>query len=163
MATEGQIAALGKWLKVAVKEDIQFDMASGALARLHDASEKYNENKSMNKGIVSQTKKELINELRQAGYIIGDEDQTELKEEESLEFKTLNGAIKEQEEEPAGLPKHEQEIIDDVVTKLSACTRAAKAAVEQDYKDLELTDGEKARVRHAIAATLLIQASRGGL
>lgn len=165
MATEGQVVALGKWLKVAVKEDLQFEMASSALARLHEASKKYNENKSKNKGIVTATKKDIIKELRNSGYLIEDEDQKRINEK--TEAKTLNDTIKgqeeEPEEEPAGLPKHEQEIIGDIARKHKACTLAAKKSVDEDYKDLKLTDGEKSEARHAIAATLLIQAARGGL
>lgn len=67
------------------------------------------------------------------------------------------------EEEPAGLTKPKQELIDKAALNLSACTNAAKALVDQNYNDLHLTDGETAKIRHAIAATILIQASRGGL
>jgi len=175
MATEGQIAALSKWLKVAVSGELDFEIASSALARLHEASKKYNENKSKNKGIVTATKKEIIKELRNSGYLIEDEDQKRINEK--TEAKTLNDTIKgqeeEPEEEPAGLPKHEKEIIEDiarkqeiigeVAAKLSACTLAAKKSVEEDYNDLDLTDGEKCEARHAIAATILIQAKREGL
>lgn len=163
MATEGQIAALSNWLKVAVSEELQFDMASAALARLHEASEKYNEDKSKNKGIVSATKRAVIKELRQTGYLIEDEDQERI--EKKPEGQSLNGAIKQQEENEVWekMPKYEQSIIDEVAIKLSACTRAAKQSIENDYNDLMLTDDQHARMRKEIAATILIQATRGGL
>lgn len=173
MATEGQIAALGNWLKVAVSEELQFDMASSALARLHEASEKFNVNKGKNKGIVSATKKEIIKELRQTGYLIEDKDQERIEVERMPEGQALDGIISEQEEkeiwekkpeeEPVDMPMYEQSIIDEVAIKLSACTQKAKQSIESDYNDLDLTDDQNARMRKEIAATILIQATRGGL
>jgi len=67
------------------------------------------------------------------------------------------------EEDSVGITEHKQAIIDKAALNLSACTQAAKVLVDQNYNDIELSDGEKGKIRHAIAATILIQSSRGGL
>lgn len=176
MATEGQVAALGNWLKVAVSEELQFDMASSALARLHKASETYNKDKKKNKGVITSTKKAIIKELREAGYLIEDKDQKQI--DEKPEGQSLNGAIKQQEEneiwdkteetakeeeKPSSYPKYKQAIVDEISIDLQACTLAAKKSIETDYNDLDLTSTQKGAFRKEIAATILIQAKRGGL
>lgn len=179
MATEGQINALSNWLKVTVKQELDFEAASDALARLHEASEKYNENKSKNKGIISETKRAIIKELKDMDYLQKDEDQTEIQsgslhildtikgEDKSVNGMTGPGDAGVNYDEEGfiipGLQKYEQKIINEVVVKLSACTVAAKELVDKDYQDLTLTDNGKSTLRHAVAATIFIQATKGGL
>ena len=74
MATEGQLAALRSWLKQEIPTgeavcEMPGEICSDALSRLHEASEAYNKDKKKYNGIVGKTKKKIVSELREQGYI----------------------------------------------------------------------------------------------
>ena len=94
MATENQLAALRNWLKQEMPKgeavcEMPGEVCSDALSRLHEASEKYKEDKKTNYGLVLATKKEIVSELREQGWIgvpISEGEEKEKKVEKAPEL-----------------------------------------------------------------------------
>jgi len=66
------------------------EVCSDALSRLHDASEAYKEDKKTNYGLVLKTKKEIVSELREQGWIgvpISEGEETKVEEAPALHKK----------------------------------------------------------------------------
>ena len=94
MATEPQLAALRNWLKQEMPKgetvcEMPGEVCSDALSRLHEASETYKEDKKTNYGLVLKTKKEIVNELQEQGWIgvpISEGEEKEKKVEKASEL-----------------------------------------------------------------------------
>ena len=94
MASENQLAALGNWLKGEIPAgeavcEMPGEVCSDALSRLHEASEKYKEDKKTNYGLVLATKKAIVSELREQGWIgvpISEGEEKEKKVEKAPEL-----------------------------------------------------------------------------
>ena len=94
MATENQLAALRNWLKQEMPKgeavcEMPGEVCSDALSRLHEASEKFKEDKKTNYGLVLKTKKEIVSELREQGWIgvpISEGEEKEKKVEKASEL-----------------------------------------------------------------------------
>ena len=73
MASENQLAALESWLKKELPPGMSIcempgEVCSDALERLHNASEEYKDDKRKY-GIVKKVKQEIVNDLKEQGYI----------------------------------------------------------------------------------------------
>lgn len=94
MASENQLAALRNWLKQEMPKgeavcEMPGEVCSDALSRLHEASEKYKEDKKTNYGLVLETKKDIVSELREQGWIgvpISEGEEKEKKVEKAPEL-----------------------------------------------------------------------------
>lgn len=94
MASEGQLVGLRSWLKQEMPKgedvcEMPSEVCSDALSRLHEASEKYKENKKANYGLVLRVKKEIVSELREQGWIgvpISEGEEKEKKVEKAPEL-----------------------------------------------------------------------------
>ncbi len=94
MATEPQLAALRNWLKQEMPKgeavcEMPGEVCSDALSRLHEASEKFKEDKKTNYGLALKTKKEIVKELQEQGWIgvpISEGEEKEKKVEKASEL-----------------------------------------------------------------------------
>lgn len=162
MATEKQIAALEKWLQVDI-EDLDFDVCSEYLDRLHTASADYNRDRSK-KGIVKQTKDAILDELRKAGKITrpageqtlplvgpGDVGDVEAAAEEDI--------AKEEKEDVFG---YEAEI-SKIAYVMSLAAKESEHIVDELANGGGITEGTKASLVERFAVTIFIEAMKRGL
>ncbi len=172
MATEGQLNALENWLGVKL-EDVEFEIASEYLDRLHEASEAFKNDKTK-KGIVKRTKQEICDELRKAGKIRRPEGEQKL-DTAAQEEETVKGMIgagdetlperqaREARQDQAIQEAHAQAEIAHMATVMRFCIREAVAFVNAEFDITGLSEAVKANLIDKKSTTLFIEASRRGL
>ena len=169
MASEGQLVGLRSWLKQEIPKgedvcEMPSEVCSDALTRLHEASEKYKEDKKTNYGLVLKTKKEIVRELREDRWIgvpisKGEETKVEEKVEKTPELSKKpdeNEVFGERAEAEAQKIREEQGL-----TPAAPEPEMIKVILTQELPAFVGTDGKTYELKPGVVAEIPKQNAEG--